>query len=196
MAGAIVAGLALALNWLADNWPVLLLVPLAQMVHELTHFAVAWYYDTEPIIVIRLRTPMRVVYDDSALSVVQRAAIGMAPAIAGLTALAAVFWSGMPVPETPSTAVAAVAWTLYTLPSRSDSAPLIEWLGPDEPLGEPQRSLIIGFGGMAIGAWIPAVPIDAQATFILSQSLIYASLAYLGLAFYEHGIPETDSAVN
>lgn len=180
-------GLALAFAWLAANWFWLALVPLAQMTHELTHFAVARFYGTDPVIVLRLRTPMSVVYDDRGLSAVQRSAIGLAPTVGGLGALSVVLWLPGDLPQTPLVAIGAAAWLLYTLPSREDSKPVAELVGPDEPLGEPQRSMFIGLGGVAAASWLPAVvPAGATLAHILSQSLGLASLAYIILALFEH----------
>jgi len=176
-----------------NHWPLLALVPLGQLAHELTHFVVAKYFEAEPVIRIRLRTPMSVVYRTEDLSTKAEAAIGTAPTLIGLTT--AVGWLGvMGWPTlTPASVMAIVGWLLYTLPSAEDSAPLARWLGPDEPLGEPERSVLIALGGIAAAAWVGVIPVDPRITTLISMAIGTGSLAYLVTAFYQHGFPE-DSA--
>lgn len=196
MAGETAVGLRMAVDWLAANWPLLGFIPLAQMAHELAHFAVARYYDTEPVIVIRLRTPMRVVYDDRGLTPRQRSAIGLAPTLTGLVALLGVLWWLGGVSFTPATLLGAAAWALYTLPSRADTAPLGDWLGPDEPLTEGQRSVLIGVSAFAIAAWLPALPVGGVTSFmvLMSQAMAFAAVVYLVMAIREHGLDEGDGS--
>lgn len=167
--------------------PYVALIPVAQVLHELTHFAVARYYDTDPVLVLRLRSVMLCVYDDRGLSVPQETAIGLAPTLTGLTALTIVLFSGwLSGGVTPVGVLLAVAWTLYTLPSPSDSAPAREWLGPDEPIAEPQRSLLIGGLTFASGAWAGVLPLPYRYSFVLTHALIFSSMVYMGLAVWEH----------
>lgn len=177
---------------LLTHWPLLLLVIGGQLAHELTHFAAARAVGAEAIIQIRLRTPMRVRYDESGVTPGQAVFIGLAPTLAGLTAMAAWVWSAGWPQMTPLTVAALVAWVLYTTPSGPDAAPLGPWLAPDghEEMPEPLRSGLIGGSVIALGAWLPALPYPARYTMAAAIGIALGGLAFMAIAAYEHGVPE------
>lgn len=179
------------------HWPLLAIIIVGQLAHELTHFLTARAVGSRAVIQIRLRAPMRVRYDEEGVSPGQAVAIGLTPTLAGLTvAVAYLGTAGWPA-VTPLTVAGLVAWLLYTLPSRDDAAPLGPWLAPDghEQMPEPLRSFLIGGSAMALAVWLPALPYPRIYMVHLTWGIVVGAAIYLAAAVHEHGLPD-DSLVD
>lgn len=138
---------------------------------------------------------MRVLYDDEGLTTLQEATIGLAPTLVGLVgALAWVTVVGVPT-VTPLTVAVGAAWLLYTLPSGDDTSAAGDLLAPEGGFGEPRRSILIGMGAMAIGAWMPALPYPSEYTISLVYAFMVAGMLYIGFALWKHGMPDTRKSV-
>lgn len=103
---------------------VLLAVPCAQLLHEVTHYTAARAFGVPAAMRVRLLRPMAVRYDASSLSgrerVLKTTAIDTAPTIVGATL--AVLWllHGAPTPWSLWTLAAGLAWVFYSVPSPED----------------------------------------------------------------------------
>jgi len=137
---AVITGVRQALGY----WPLLFVPVGAQLAHELTHFVVARAFGASPVVQIRLKTPMRVVYDDAGLSARADLAIGATPTLAGLAGAGAWLWAAGWPGVTPATVIGILAWGLYTAPSSADLSELPPIIGLPRPVREPQRALFIG----------------------------------------------------
>jgi len=184
---------ATAVRQALGYWP-LLFVPIgAQLAHELTHFPAARALAASPLIQIRLRTPMRVVYDDAGLSLRADLAIGATPTLAGLTGACVWLWvAGWPA-VTPVTVVGVLAWGLYTMPSAGDLSELPPLIDLPKPVPEPHRSLFIGLTAIALGTWLIALPYPQPYTTAATFGVILGALIYTAIAIVEHGAPDPDA---